>query len=247
MHNVVPSRALARRSRQLLVIAIVLGALAVFIIALGILMTMIPLVAEGSPNFAFYNLARTGLIGLGAVTFLVAIGLAIRAVTWRTDNDLAQRVGHVLAQQLDTRYTLIRNVSRRELGYIDAILVGPPGALVFRLIPKTGVFANEGSNWLIQNRSGRWSPWSASPTQQVVIDIEKLRDYLARFNLGDVPVYGVIVFMHEHPQVQLSAKNPVVPLTHLSTLLVNLQENYLARERIDAARVVNTVRTLYQG
>ncbi|MCA9903189.1 MAG: hypothetical protein KC547_04975, partial [Anaerolineae bacterium] len=144
MHNVAPSRALARRSRQLLALALVIGALGAFIVALGILMIMIPLVAEGSGSFTIYNLLRDGLVVFGALLFLVALGVAIRAATWRTDNDLAHEVGRYLGKTLDARYTLIRNVSRRDLGYVDAILVGPPGVLVFRLIPDKGVFANEG-------------------------------------------------------------------------------------------------------
>lgn len=245
MHNVAPSRALARRSRQLLALALVIGALGAFIVALGILMIMIPLVGEGSGSFTIYNLLRDGLVVFGVLLFLVALGVAIRAATWRTDNDLAQEVGRYLGQSLDSRYTLIRNVSRRDLGYIDAILVGPPGALVFRLIPDKGIFANEGANWMRQNRKGEWLPWRISPTREIVVDIQKLRSYLSRVNLSDVPVYGVIVFMKEQPAVQLMAKEPVVPLTHLNTLIPNTQENYFARDRIDARKVTDTIRSLY--
>lgn len=247
MHNVAPSRTLARRSRQLLALALVIGALGAFIVALGVLMIMIPLVSEGGSSFGIYDLLRNGLVAFGALMFLVALGIGIRAATWKTDNDLAQTVGKYLSQQLDSRYTLIRNISRRDLGYVDAVLVGPPGALVFRLIPNKGVFANEGANWMYQNRKGEWAPWHTSPTREVVADIQKLREYLGRVNLGDVPVYGVIVFMHEQPAVQLMAKEPVVPLTHLSTLIPNAQSNYFAKDRIDAAKVTGTIRTLYQA
>jgi hypothetical protein len=247
MHNLAPTRALARRSRQLLVIAVVIAALGAFIIALGVLMTMIPFVAVGSPNYPFYNLVRLGLIAIGSLLFLLAVGLSIRAVTWRIDNDLAQDVGRVLAQALDARYTFIRNISRRDIGYIDAVLVGPPGALVFRIMNEKGIFANEGANWLKRRRGGGWAPWSPGPTRQVVADIKKLRDYLAQTGLGDVPVYGVIVFLYEPPLVELQGKDPVVPPTHLSTLITNLQADYFARDRIDEARVVRTGRALFQG
>ena len=246
MHNVAPSRALARRSRQLLALALVIGALGAFIIALGILMIMIPFVSEGSGSFSIYNFLRNGLVAFGALLFVAALAIAIRAATWKTDNDLAQALGKYLGNQLDARYTLIRNISRRDLGYIDALLIGPPGALVFRLVPDKGVFANEEANWMYQNRKGEWTPWRISPTREVVADIQKLRDYLARVNLGDVPVYGVIVFMNEQPSVQLMAKQPVVPLTHLGTLIPNMQSDYFARERVDASRVNNTIRMLYE-
>ncbi|MDX2141133.1 MAG: nuclease-related domain-containing protein [Chloroflexota bacterium] len=247
MHNVVPSRALARRSRQLLALALLVGALGAFVIAIGILLLMIPLVAEGSTSFGVYNLFRTGLLLLGGLLFLVAIGLAVRAATWRTDNEEAQVVARTLAPQLDARYHFIRNLSRRDLGYIDAVLVGPPGVLTFRILDARGVFANEGADWLVQSRRGDWQPWRISPTRQVVEDIRKLRELLTTMNLGDVPVYGVIVFVRESPQVQLQGNAPLVPPTHLSSLYNNLLPNYLAKERIDARRIADTVRTLYQG
>ena len=40
-------------------------------------------------------------------------------------------------------------------------------------------------------------------------------------------------------------KTPVVPLTHLSSLIVNLGDNYLAKERIDGRRITDTVRMLF--
>lgn len=242
MHNLVPSRVLARRSRTLLTIALIVGALGAFIAAIGFVLYAIPLVGGDDP---FYGLVRGSLLVFGILLFLAALAMAVRAVTWRTDNDLAIKVGGVLGAQLDARFTFIRNISSRELGYIDAILVGPPGVLTFRILDLRGTLANEGADWLIQNRRGDWRPLGSSPTREVVADIDKLRAYLSARNLGDVPVYGVIVFTREQPELQLMGKMPVVPLTHLSSLLVNLGDNYLAKERIDGRRIADTVRTLF--
>lgn len=243
MHNLVPSRALARRSRTLLTIALVIGALGAFFTAIGFVLFAIPLVSEDD---VLYGVVRGSLVIFGLMLFVLALGLAVRAVTWRTDNDLAVRVSSVLGGALDARYTFIRNISTRELGYIDALLIGPPGVLTFRILDLKGILANEGADWLIQNRRGEWRPLGSSPTREVVADIDKLRTYLSGRNLGDVPVYGVIVFTSEAPATQLMGKTPVVPPTHLSSLLVNLGDNYLAKDRIDARRIADTVRTLYQ-
>ncbi len=243
MHNLVPSRSLARRSRTLLTIALVVGALGAFFAAIGFVLFAIPLVQEGD---TLYALVRGTLVVFGLLLFVVALALAVRAVTWRTDNDLAVQVGGVLTGALDARYSFIRNISTRELGYIDAILVGPPGVLTFRILDLKGTLANEGADWLIQNKRGEWRPLGSSPTREVVADIDKLRAYLSARNLGDVPVYGVIVFTSEPPTTQLMGKAPVVPPTHLGSLLMNLQDNYLAKDRIDARRITDTVRTLYQ-
>jgi hypothetical protein len=242
MHNLVPSRALARRSRTLLTIAIVVGALGAFIAAIGVVLYAIPLVQAGD---TLYDLVRGSLIVFGALLFLLALVLVVRAVTWRTDNDLAVQVSSALGASLDARFTFIRNISTRELGYIDAILVGPPGVLTFRILDHKGILANEGADWLIQNKKGEWRPLGNSPTREVVADIEKLRTYLSGRNLGDVPVYGVIVFTTDPSTTQLMGKAPVVPPTHLASLIPNLGDNYLAKDRIDARRVTDTVRTLF--
>jgi hypothetical protein len=242
MHNLVPSRALARRSRTLLTIAIVVGALGAFIAAIGVVLYAIPLVQAGD---TLYDLVRGSLIAFGALLFLLALVLVVRAVTWRTDNDLAVQVSSALGASLDARFTFIRNISTRELGYIDAILVGPPGVLTFRILDYKGILANEGADWLIQNKKGEWRPLGSSPTREVVADIEKLRTYLSGRNLGDVPVYGVIVFTTDPSATQLMGKAPVVPPTHLASLIPNLGDNYLAKDRIDARRIADTVRTLF--
>jgi Nuclease-related domain len=247
MRNLAPTRALARRTRQLIALALVIGAIGAFIVAISIVMYIIPIVGTSSPDFGVYNFVRGAVLAFGSLLLVICVALIIRALTWRTDNDLAVQLGEAMTAQFDKRFTLIRNVSKRELGYIDAILVGPPGALVFRILDEKGIFANEGPNWLKQNKNGDWSPWATSPTKQVVADIQKLRNLFAAQNLSDVPVYGMIVFTHPEPAVQLKAKSPVVPMTHMHSLYTNLQDNYLAKDRIDATRVQMTVRSLYES
>src|SRR5690242_10732057 len=128
MRNVAPSRALVRRSRQLLQIAILVGAIGVFIAAVSFGLSVVPLTAPTSPSYSAYKFLIDAIFAIGIIVFLVALVMAIRAVTWKTDNDLAMTTGKFLEGYLDNRYTFVRNVSKRALGYIDAVLVGPPGA-----------------------------------------------------------------------------------------------------------------------
>jgi hypothetical protein len=181
----------------------------------------------------------------GVLIILVAVGLAIRALTWKKDNDLAVVTGRFLEQYLNDRYTFIRNISKREIGYVDAVLVGPPGVLVFRILNERGVFANEGPNWLKQNKKGEWLPAGIDPTREAIADIRKTREFLAKHKLGEIPVYGVVVFIVEPPYAQLMAKEPTVPLTHLKSLNDNLQTNYLAKDRIELNTVTAIVRLLF--
>ncbi len=235
MRNIAPVRALTRRSNQIKTLALVVAAIGVFVTAVGLFLRVVEFVVPANPNYGLYDLLRTVTLIAGIFLLLLALGLAIRAFTWKVDNDLAQIMGNALATQLPDSFTLIRNLSRGEIGYVDALLVGLPGVLVFRLMDNVGIFANEGSNWLRQE-GGEWRPAGIDPTRECVADIEKVRQFLSRRNLGDTPVYGVIVFMNEPPRTQLMAREPVVPITPLSMLVVNLRPNYLAKDRIDAAK-----------
>lgn len=247
MHNVAPSRALARRTRQLLTIAFVTAAIGVFVAVAGLALFVIPLAAPGSSSYSLYMLVRVAVFAIGMIIFFVALGISIRAITIRTDNDLALITGRFLARYLDDRYHFIRNLNKRDIGYVDAVLIGPPGVLVYRIVNNTGVFANEGANWLKQDARGQWTTAGIDPTRECVQDVKRLREFLARHNLADVPVYGVVVFTKAEPAVQLAAKEPVVPISTLPSLLTNLGGNYLAKERIDANKVSAVVRLLYES
>ena len=159
----------------------------------------------------------------------------MRAFTWKTDNDLAMITGRSLAQYLDDRFVLIRNVSKRQIGYVDAVLVGPPGTLVFRILDAEGNFANEGANWLRIKPNGESVPGGINPTREAIADIRKVREYLDKHHVVNTPVYGVVVFTKDEQRVRLSARDPVVPPSHLRTLVNNLRPNYLAKDRIDQA------------
>lgn len=244
MQNVSPSGALARRSRQWLQLAFVLVTGGVFAVILGIALVRIPLAVEGNQIFGLYSFLRTLLLFVGVVAALIGVGLAVRAYFTRIDNDLALITGRSLSQHLDQRFWFVRNISKRGLGYIDAVLVGPPGALVFRIVDAEGVYANEKGNWLTQ-RNREWVPARINPTAEDIVDINALREYLAARGLSDVKVYGVVVFTKEEPVTQIMAKDPTVPVAHLSDLMAALRDNYLARDRIDPATVKRVVDLIY--
>lgn len=245
MRNVAPSRALVRRSRRLLEIAFVVVAIGIFLAIVGLALYAVPLTASTSSTFGLYNLGRTVLFIGGVFLGVVGVILAIRAFTWRTENDLALITGQYLEQYLDDQYTFIRNISKRSVGYIDAVLVGPPGVLIFRIVDYEGAFLNEAGRWLKADTKGEWRPMVTNPTKETVEDINSLREFLARNDLRDIPIFGVVVFLKDDPAVQLALKDPVVPATHLSSLHTRLQNNYLAKERIDEPVAIAIVQLLY--
>lgn len=244
MRNIAPVRVLSRRSNQLLSISFVIGAIGIFVTAIGILLFVVRLAAPSNPQYELYLFGRTAVLAIGFIILIIALALALRAITWKKDNDLAIETGRFLETLLDDRYTFIRNVSKREIGYVDAVLVGPPGVLVYRILNKRGIYANEGVNWLEQNKRGEWLPAAVNPSREVIADVRKIREFLAKRNLGNTPVYGIIVFITEPPLTQLMAKEPTVPVTHLKSLHSNLQGNYFAKERIDKINIAAIARYL---
>lgn len=245
MQNVVPARALARRSRSLIFAAVVIFVLGIFVAVLGVVLLQIPLVVPSNSNFTLYDSARRGLIGLGVVLGVLAVLMALRGITWKTDNQLAASTGEALTDFLDERYIFIRNISKRALGYVDAILIGPPGLLVFRITAKEGTFFNEGPHWLRQKDKGDWVTMRWSPTRETVDDIRKVREYLDARGLPDIPVFGVVVLTKDAPLAQVSQQNPIVPALHPNELSYDLSDTYFAKDRIDQATVVRIAEMLF--
>lgn len=233
MQNLNPTRIIARRGRDMMLYGsvAVIGGLAIAAIGLFVLI-----------------LFSSGLFGsliilFGGVVLAVGLGFIIRGLTYRKDNEVARAVGDALARELNQRYVFIRNLSRPGLGYIDALLIGPPGALVFRVTETTGVFLNEGSDWL-ERKGGRDFELSRHNfTRECVTDVFALRNYLAKRGLGDVPVYGIVVFVSG--QVQLQTRKPTVPIAELRTLMLILRKDYLAAERIPDPKVTAAVDAIY--
>lgn len=250
MRNVAPTGTLQRRAFEFLQGAFFLVTLGVFAGLLSIFLTAVKLAPESSSSFGIYAFVTNALFVLGIISGLSGLALAARAFTWKTDNDLARMVGDALGRSLGDEYTFVRNVSRfhlvprNRLGYIDAVLVGPPGALVFRILDDEGLFLNEVDRWLKADKNNEWIPAGIDPTRQCAVDIKALRTFLEARNFQDVPVYGVVVFTHEAPRVELTLKEPQVPATQVSGIQPRLQNSYFAKQRIDRETVGTLVKLL---
>ncbi len=233
MHSISPARALARRARQFVIAGIIVVLIGLVLMALGILLIIIPVARAG-----WYSTIQLVLILGGGVMMLAGAGLVIRGLTIPSENQSARIMADILARGLDYRYTFIRNIFRRGLGYIDAVLVGPNGALVFYFFERKGNFICEAGQWLRQE--GRaLTTVSPNPSRKVVEDVTALREYLAARGLPQVPVYAVVVVSHRETVV--NAEQPVVPVAHMHNALAILRDNYLATERVPAELVRATV------
>lgn len=247
MQNVVPQQALSRRSRRWLIAAGALGLLAALMLIVGVVMRFIPLMVPSNPSYTLYVTFHNGLLVVGGVLLLLGAGVAVRALTWKQDNPLALRIGEALSTFVDGRFIFIRNISKQAIGYVDAVLVGPPGVLVFRICNDRGIFYNEGNKWMRQQDQGRWKPLNWSPTDEVIADIRKIREYLMRHEVENPQVFGVVVFLNEPPATVVTVQNPTVPVAHVDDLHDQLLGNYFAlMDRHNAATVTRIAELLYR-
>jgi hypothetical protein len=234
MHNLNPTRIIARRGRD----SLILGA-----------RLLLAGLATGGIGFLISLLSISSFLGLVFFIIAIVLGIAgvvsmIRALTMRMENEAALQVGQVLERELDQRYSYIRNISRRGLGYVDALLIGPPGSLVFRIVETPGVYLNESSDWLERPEGKPFVLSRLNATRECINDVYALRTYFRKRNLPMVPVYAIVVF--SNPGAQVSARQPVVPVADLQTLLRVMGSDFLAETRIDQPTVDAAVKAVYE-
>jgi len=232
MQNLNPTRIIARRGRNFMLSGA--GLLIGGLVFSAVVLLLIILTSTTIFGVLF--------LVLGSLAVLVGIFLVIRGLTFRRDNPEARIVGDALGHELDARYYYIRNIGKRGLGYIDAVLVGPPGALVFRITNEVGAFVNEDADWL-EERGGRGLTLKRHDfTRECAVDVHALRDYLAARGFQHVPVYGIVVLVN--PRTQVKTNQPRIPVAVLDTLKVIMQGDYLALDRIapeEAKQIVDTI------
>jgi hypothetical protein len=234
MQNLNPVREVQRRGRDLAIIGALVILLGLVIGGIGLLTVLL----FSSPTFGL------GAMGSGLLMALGGGAVFVRGLSLRTENEPAKVVAQALGSALGSEYTFIRNVSRRGLGYIDAVLVGPPGALVFRIHDQPGIFVNEGADWLQKGNDGVLRLTRLNLTRECVADVFALRAYLAKRRLAHVPVYAIVVFVH--PAASITARQPNVPIADLRSLIDVMRGDYMRQTRIDPTTVQATIKAIYE-
>ena len=245
MQNVAPAHRLNRRSRDFLIAAAVVFLLGAALAVGGIGLHIVSLVVPFNRGFAVYDLTRKAMLSAGLGLAFFSTLMALRAVTWKTDNALAWELGERLAQALDRQYVYIRNISKRSLGYIDAALVSKHGVLVLRITKRKGQYYNDGGDWMRRGRNGTWRRLRWNPTRDVVTDAMRVKAYLSDYQLSAVPVFAAVVFTRDAPDATFNLHEPAVPVVNAGGVISGLHDSYFAQDRIDAAMVQRVVNLLY--
>jgi hypothetical protein len=245
MQRIALKNKLSRRAQTLVILGGMLGLFGLALVVLGLVMLGIPFVVPSNPSYGVYVLVRNVVIVLGMIVALLAVGVAVRGFTLRTENAPATRVGQLLAAILESEYTYIWSISQLRIGYIDGVLVGPPGVLVFRITDETGVFFNEGMGWLKSARPDQWATMRWNPSQEVLADVRKLGAYLEKQGVQDPPVFGMVLFTAEPARAVITLRNPQIPVAHASAFTRSVAGNYFERQRLapqDVQKVVQILR-----
>lgn len=239
MRNISPSHAMVNQAQRILVSGLLLALVGLVVLALSLLLHVVPISLA-----AWYEWLKTGTLAVGGLV-LIAGGIQfLRGIRFPRDNPHALAMAGYLERFLDYRYTFIRNLGRRGLGYVDAVLLGPNGALVFYFFRKKGAYVSERNIWL--ERDGKsLVPMRENPTQEAVKDVNALREFLKARGLESLPVYAVIVVVDSHTAV--SVQHPVVPVAHMHNVQMALYDNYLAAERVRPDKVVAGVKAIMDG
>lgn len=242
MQNINPTKSRNRRaSLYLYIMGLPILLMGVLFIGVAVLLTQLPIFGDASSLM---------MIVLAILGFAFVIGGSIstyRGMTLAEDNEMAYYVGEVLAQSMggDPRYRFIRNVSRRGLGYVDAILVGPPGALVFRVVDYDGHWRNERAQWHVMDERGKMRGAPSNPSRECARDVYALRRHLKKRRLEKIPVYGIVVFTNPH--VTLQGSGQVVPITKTDRIYEVMSRDYLLEERISKPQIEATVDAIIEG
>lgn len=239
MRNISPSHAMINQSRRIMISGFLLLLGGFVLLALWLLLVVVPL-----SRADWYAVVKLAALIIGGLLGIAGGIQLFRAMTFPKDNPHAVRMAGFLSRFLDYRYTFIRNVGRRGLGYVDAILIGPNGALIFYFFKEKGAFYSERNLWFEQ--SGRsLKPFRLNPTQEAVKDVNALRAFLEERKLGDMPVYAVIVVVD--PNTAVTVQQPVVPVAHMPNVQMALRDNYLAQERVTPNQAVGAVKAIMEG
>ena len=221
------SRERASRARRRMATGCLTTLAALVLVAFGVVLMLFPLF-EG----ALQTIVNIGAFAVGGALLVFGIFYFGKGVGSVTYDPRGARLAQVLSTVLDGRHILVREPAQPGLdARLDALVIGPGGIMVFKLVDEPGIYRCEGDLWLQRPPGKDFQVWLRNPTREFLPEIDRLRAYLNKRDLGSVPLSTLIVFTDPHASI--SARAPAVPITTLFNLPVELHNGYLLRPRID--------------
>ncbi|MEM6283880.1 MAG: hypothetical protein AAF787_16945 [Chloroflexota bacterium] len=90
-------------------------------------------------------------------------------------------------------------------------------------------------------------PMATNPTKDTEVDVEAVRKFLGGHRFRNLPIYGVVVFVKEPPQLLVRTERPTIPVAHLTGFYEAVALNYLAEERIQDPKLIMRIGDLLFG
>ncbi len=235
------NRALTRRAQRQKLSGMIFLLAGLVLIALGILLLLfifVPFTGE-LPQVIIV----LGDFAIGIIAVLVGLFRLTRGIATPTTDALGARLTQTLSPVLDEHHLLMRHVKPRGLPITpDALIVGPGGVMLLKLIDEPGIFRCEGDVWLLRRAGRDFSSWERNPSREMIQEIDAMGAFLAQKGLEGVPISAVIVFTHR--SAEISTRAPAIPITTLEYLPIELRRGFLLSARIDTGTLKKTRRTL---
>ncbi len=221
------SRERAQRAQRRIATGCLAVLAALVLIAFGVVLILLPLF-EG----VVQTLVNVGAFLFGGILLLIGAFLFGSGLAASTADLKGARLAQVLSSVLDANHTLLREPARGGLdARLDALIIGPGGVMAIKQVDDAGIFRCEGDLWLQRLPGKDFQIWDRNPTREFVQEIDRLRAYLNKRGLNNVPLTTLIVFTNPHAEI--SARAPAIPIAPLFTLPVELRNGYLLSPRID--------------
>ncbi|MCY4008591.1 MAG: response regulator [Anaerolineaceae bacterium] len=226
-------RGLSREAKKLLQVASLAILGGSFVLLVGLALSVIPLIGREGSFAELYHILQQALILAGLLSAVCGLWFLLRANQRRkTDDLLAQEVFQTLARNLDARFSFISSSQIRSVCGIDALMIGPPGLLIFKFLHLNGQLYQERGHWLTQNRKGELIPLKNNPTQELLSDMNHIQQRLDGQGLSDFPIFGAILSLNDSDQLQYHANEEIFPLVFAPSLNERLKQSYFFRDRI---------------
>jgi hypothetical protein len=118
----------------------------------------------------------------------------------------------VMQPLVDDRFALVHTLSAGRRGVVDALLVGPHGALVLKVDGSSGRYRCLGDSWYSwDKKTQEFSEMAQNPIDELKRGLEFVEATLQAQGLSTkVPTQGVVVFIDK--KLQLEHMEPAVPL-----------------------------------